>query len=180
MRGAGRMECGSRLFTHRVGNSAVTKDPVGAEKGRHDRGFGSDRAFAVTTHELLMQGSGDNPELRSQIEEIPIVTAKNADRRRPVRWCQWPLFLSEQTDEEGLPRPVRSENGRVFAFGDSQVEAIEYTAAVFDNGRIGQLQYWHVGGHGPNCSHAQGEVRDRLVHLLWLRVRVPCSSAWNR
>ena len=107
--------------------------------GQHRR-LSHDAAFAVAGDEPLMQIGRDDAELGSQLEDIPIAAAEDADRRRSVGRRQRAIFVREQPQQERFPGAVGADDGGVLAGADGQRQAIEDAATGLDDRRVDQLE----------------------------------------
>ena len=112
------------------------------------------RPSLLPADEPLMQIGRDDAELRSQLEDIPPVVAEHANRRRAVGRSERAVLVRQQPDEDRFPRAVGTDDGRVFAGGDGQREAVEDGAIVLDDGGVDEFQNG-VSGHGRNDTRGQ-------------------------
>ncbi len=88
----------------------------------------------------MVERRGHDSELRPQIEDVPVVAAEHANRRRPVRPRQRPLFVRQQPYQNRLAGAVRSDDGGVLAFVDPQADSIEYRTIVLEDRGVSQLE----------------------------------------
>ena len=81
-----------------------------------------------------MKVGRDEAELRSKVEDIPIVTAEDANGGRcvPVVGHERAILMCQESNERRLPSAVGTDNRGVFANPDRERQAVE-NGTLFPN-----------------------------------------------
>ena len=116
---------------HLVGDRAVSQDALRGDEAREHRSEPRDASLAVAADESLMQVGRDDAQLRPELEDVPVVAAEDADRRRVIRQRKRTLFVGEQPNQNGLTCAVRPEDGRVLACADFQRQPVKDGGIAF-------------------------------------------------
>jgi epoxyqueuosine reductase len=110
--------CGPRCFFHLGQHVVVRPDADGTEKpGKHQLTAG-DVARALG-HQIV----ADDPEMRAQLEDIPISAAQNA---QPCAGPEERIALARDgLDERRFPAAIRAQNSHVLAAFDPKAQAVQ-------------------------------------------------------
>jgi len=128
-----------RARPHLRRHRAIPEDALRRqESGEHGR-LRVDAPLVVAEHEAMVQVGRDNPELRTQLEDIPAGVTEHADRGRPVLVTHGPVVMREEVDQRRFAGAVRPKDGGVLALVDREREAVEDAPIVLDDRRVEKL-----------------------------------------
>ncbi len=88
-----------------------------------------------------MKIEGDEAKLRPEVEDIPVVAAKHANRRRCVSLrYERPILMGQQSNERRLPGAVGTENRGVLTLLNRQRQTFKDRTFVSDDRCVTQLE----------------------------------------
>ena len=114
------------------------EDAVASEEARHDQFPSASACASAGFEEGQVQVRGDDAQLGTEFEEVPLVSAKDLDRPGVLSGQQRVVLSVHQPDEGGLPTAVGPENGCVLSLPDLEAQVMENGPAAPDHRRVVQ------------------------------------------
>jgi hypothetical protein len=151
-------------------SSCVSKNPVGRDERREHRRLGRDPPFAVPGDEALVQVGRYDPELRSQLEHMPVAAAEHAHRGVVIVTRHGAIFVRQQPEQHRFARTVGPDDSRVLAGGDRERNAVEDAAAVLLDACIDELENvvgTQTGRRLPRDIHSGRTILSNPQRCFW-------------